>query len=74
MKIDKIKVLKTLVEFWDARDWQQFHGSKNFEVALSIKAAELNEVYLWKDVNTSVEEDKVKIKEYFINLYSHSFK
>ena len=57
------ELIEALVAFRDARDWQQFHDSKNLAVALSIEAAELNEVFLWKDVNASEEVDKAKIKE-----------
>jgi NTP pyrophosphatase (non-canonical NTP hydrolase) len=43
------KLTQQLVEFRDERDWSQFHDSKNLALALSIEAAELNELYLWKN-------------------------
>ena len=49
------ELMEALVVFRDARDWKQFHDSKNLAVALSIEAAELNEVFLWKDVKASEE-------------------
>ena len=40
------KELLTLLEkFRDDRDWGQFHDSKNLALALSIEAAELNELF-----------------------------
>ena len=43
------KELVTLLEkFRDERDWGQFDDSKNLALALSIEAAELNELFLWK--------------------------
>jgi hypothetical protein len=49
------ELMEALVTFQYARDWQQFHDSKNLAVALSIEAAELNEVFLWKVVKASEE-------------------
>ena len=48
-------LLKMLVDFREERDWAQFHDSKNLALALSIEAAELNELFLWKT-------------EYFVNI------
>jgi len=52
-----------LVKFRDARNWQQFHNSKDLAVALSIEAAELNELFLWKTVEDSEKVNKEKIAE-----------
>ena len=41
-------LIKHLVAFRDERDWKQFHNPKDLAIALSIEAAELNEVFLWK--------------------------
>jgi len=35
-----------LLKFRDERDWKQFHNSKNLVLAISIEAAELNELFL----------------------------
>ena len=50
---------KTIVQFTQERDWDQFHNGKDLALALSIEAAELNEAFLWKDVK-DVNVDKVK--------------
>lgn len=54
------ELMDALVQFRNERDWQQFHDSKNLAVALSIEASELNELFLWKDVNASEEVNKEK--------------
>jgi len=57
MKKDKIEIEEItdqLIKFRDERNWEQFHNSKDLALALSIEAAELNELFLWKtaeDVN-----------------------
>lgn len=38
-----------LIRFRDERHWAQFHNSKDLAIALSIEAAELNEIFLWKN-------------------------
>ncbi len=43
------KIIAGIVKFRDERDWEQFHNSKDLAVALNIEAAELLELYLWKD-------------------------
>ena len=57
------KVIEELIKFRNERDWEQFHDSKNLALAISIEAAELNELFLWKKGN-DVENVKIdKIKE-----------
>src|ERR1041385_1556144 len=57
------EIINALIKFRDERDWEQFHDSKNLAAAISIEAAELNELFLWKDVKESEKIDKEKIKE-----------
>jgi NTP pyrophosphatase (non-canonical NTP hydrolase) len=66
------ELIEALVHFRNERDWQQFHDSKNLAVAISIEAAELNEVFLWKDVNASEEVDKEKIKEELADVFAYA--
>jgi NTP pyrophosphatase (non-canonical NTP hydrolase) len=51
--IEEIK--KALIEFRDARDWNQFHNPKDLAIAISIEAGELLEQFLWKDPETANE-------------------
>jgi|SRR5271169_5706638 len=41
-------VIAEILRFRDERDWAQFHTPKNLATALSIEAAELQELMLWK--------------------------
>ena len=43
------KLTDAIVRFRDARDWKQFHNSKDLSLAITIEAAELAELFLWKD-------------------------
>ena len=72
--MDKYKiVIDELIKFRNERDWEQFHDSKNLALAISIEAAELNEIFLWKKEH-EVEHVKVeKIKEELADILSFSF-
>ena len=48
-----------IVKFRDERDWAQFHNAKDLALALSIEAAELNQLFLWKSPD-EVNKDRVK--------------
>ncbi len=67
------EITNALVQFRDERDWKQFHNTKNLAVAISIEAAELNELFLWKDVNESEQLEKIKIKEELADILAFSF-
>ena len=53
------KLQKALIHFRDERDWEQFHNPKDLALALSIEAAELNELFLWKRPEDA-NQDKIK--------------
>lgn len=67
------EVIKALEQFRDERDWKQFHDSKNLALAISIEAAELNEVFLWKNGNEAENVKIEKIKEELADVLSFSF-
>lgn len=52
-------LLEQIRQFRDARDWEQFHNSKDLALALSIEASELLELFLWKG-NEDGDPDKLK--------------
>lgn len=67
------EITEALLKFRDERDWKQFHDSKNLSVAISIEAAELNELFLWKSAQESEEVNKEKIKEELADILAYSF-
>ncbi len=66
------EITSALIKFRDERDWEQFHDSKNLASAISIEAAELNELFLWKTNKDSEEVDKEKIKEELADIFAFS--
>lgn len=77
-----IQELKDLLkQFRDERHWQKFHDPKNLAEAISIEAAELLELFLWKsaaeiegslasdaDFRKSVQEELADIMCFSLNL------
>lgn len=62
--IDEIKA------FRDARDWEKFHDPKNLAICLSVEAAELLEVFLWKNND---EIDMKRFKEELADVFYSAF-
>lgn len=69
--MDSIELITAeIVKFRNERDWEQFHNSKDLALAISIEAAELNELFLWKraeEVNTE------KLKEELADVFTFAF-
>jgi dCTP diphosphatase len=66
--MDILVLQNKVIEFRDARDWGQYHNAKDLAISLMLEAAELLEVYQWKDAG-GVEaikgdpESRRKVKE-----------
>jgi len=65
-------LIDELVKFRDARHWEQFHNSKDLAVAISIEAAELNELFLWKPVEECETIDRDRLKEELADIFAFS--
>ncbi len=70
---DTAQITQALIQFRNERDWQQFHDSKNLATALSIEVAELNELFLWKDVAESEKVDVDRLKEELADVFAYAF-
>jgi NTP pyrophosphatase (non-canonical NTP hydrolase) len=60
-------------EFIRARDWEQYHAPKNLALALSVEAAEIVEIFQWKDNQeelspTEIEALKQEIGDVLVYL------
>ena len=66
------ELVDLLVHFRDERDWGQFHDSKNLALALSIEAAELNELFLWKKDSESEKVDRTRLKEELADVFAYA--
>ena len=62
-------ITEALVEFRNARDWEQFHNPKDLAIALNIEAGELLEAFIWKDANAA---NPAKIKEELADVFAYA--
>jgi len=60
MSCDIDQLIRQIIEFRDKRNWAQFHNPKDLAMGLSIEAAELNELFLWKKPE---EADPARVRE-----------
>lgn len=67
------EITEALVKFRNERDWEQFHDTKNLATAISIEAAELNELFLWKTIKESEEVNKERLKEELADVFAFAF-
>lgn len=63
-------ITDAILEFRDARDWEKFHDPKNLAICLNVEAAELLEVFLWKDGD---EIDLDGLKEELADVFYSAF-
>ena len=53
-----------IIRFRDERDWAQFHNAKDLALSLSLEAAELLEIFQWKEgeaIAATVEARKADV-------------
>ncbi len=60
MACDVEGLIRRIVEFRDERNWARFHNPKDLALGLSIEAAELNELFLWKKPQ---DADPARVRE-----------
>ena len=69
MDRDLDRLTRAIVKFRDARDWKQFHNSKDLALALSIEASELAELFLWK---SPAEADRKRLAEELADVLTYA--
>ena len=63
-------VLKKILAFRKARDWEQFHTPSNISKSISIEAAELLECFQWSDTDYDLTEVRHELADVYIYLLS----
>jgi len=74
--------VEQVIKFREERDWKQFHRPKELAAGLAIEAAELQELFLWREGEDAAdilvdEERAAKIREeigdiaIFVLMLSH---
>jgi len=63
-------IIDEIIKFRDDRNWEQFHNAKDLALAISIEAAELNELFLWTTHDMASTD---RIKEELADILIYSF-
>src|SRR5690606_11413221 len=63
------QLIQQIRAFRDARDWEQYHNSKDLDVALNIEASELLELFLWKG---NEEANPGRLKEELADVFMYA--
>ena len=66
------RITEYLINFRNARDWEQFHNTKDLAIAIGIEAGELNELFLWKTPAQAEEVDKEKVADELADVLVYS--
>jgi len=66
------RITEYLINFRNARNWEQFHNTKDLAIAIGIEAAELNELFLWKTPEQAEEVDKEKVADELADILVYS--
>lgn len=51
---------KQIKDFIRIRDWEQYHAPKNLAMALSVEAAEIVEIFQWKEGEQALAPDELE--------------
>ncbi len=67
------ELTKKLIEFRNARDWQQFHNPKDLALSLTLEAAEVLEHFQWKskeEIEEYIRTHKDEIGEELADVFN----
>ena len=70
---DLKQITKKLIEFWEVRDWQQFHNPKDLAISLSLEASEVLEHFQWKsekEIEEYIKTNKYQIGEELADVFN----
>jgi len=70
------QLIDKLIQFRDARDWEQFHNPKDLALAINVEAGELLELFLWKNPEeANIEKVKEELADIiaFALLLAHKY-
>lgn len=60
-----------VIDYRDARDWEQFHNPKDVAISLALEAAEVLEHFQWKtpeEIEAHLAENKGELSEELIDV------
>ena len=65
-------IINQINQFRDERNWRKFHNEKDLSLSISIEAAELLEIFQWKESDEVVKNNKSRISEELADVFIYS--
>ena len=65
-------IINKINQFRDERNWRKYHNEKDLSLSISIEAAELLELFQWKESNEVVKNNKSRISEELADVFIYS--
>jgi NTP pyrophosphatase (non-canonical NTP hydrolase) len=59
---DLSELAQRVATFMDERDWGRYHSPRQVAAALAIEAAELQQIYLWREDDDPMEDRRADIE------------
>lgn len=72
---DLQSLTRQVVQFRDERDWAQFHNPKDVALSLMLEAAELLEIFQWKEgaaIQATAELRRGDLADELADILSHT--
>ncbi|MGD6875248.1 nucleotide pyrophosphohydrolase [Bacillus infantis] len=66
------KLIQSINEFRDERNWRQYHNPKDLAISISIEAAELLEDFQWVSSEEALKENEENIREEIADVLIYS--
>lgn len=65
--------LEKINRFCDERNWRLHHNEKDLALSITIEAAELLELFQWKQAEAVVENSQERLKEELADVLIYSY-
>lgn len=59
-------------KFRDDRDWRQFHNAKDLAISINLEAAELLELFQWKNSDEVIANNQDELKEELADILMYT--
>ena len=59
---DLAALSQLVADFVAERDWERYHSPKNLAAAIAVEAAELQEIFLWRDLDDPMDDKRAQIE------------
>jgi len=59
---DLAALSQLVADFMAERDWSRYHSPKNLAAAIAVEAAELQEIFLWRELDDAMDDKRAEIE------------